>query len=272
MSIDELKKQPPAPESDFEVEPTDDSYTAIRITKYKGSDPLVVIPATMQGLPVKWIGVGLRGGGSGSIFSGDNVRDNVVAVVIPEGVTCILEGAFANCKNLSSVVLPSTLKYIGKRAFQAPYTDEGKLASIELPAGLRYIGGSAFYGTVLSSVNLPEGLVYIGEGAFEFTDLTSVSLPKSLRLLGKEAFLCNSLTDIQIPADHAISLDYGDHYLERDFSSVFSGTKIEESIALQKLLKETKTRIMSDTEYNKIENDIAKQIGVKSIEVLVFGR
>ena len=186
MSIDELKKLPPSPESDFLVESIDDNFTAVKVTKYKGSDQVVVIPATIQGLPVKWIGAGSRGG-SGSIFSGDNVRDNVVAVVTPEGmsvigeeashgcpnlsvavisegVTCILEGAFVNCKNLSSVVLPSTLKYIGKRAFQAPYTDEGKLASIELPAGLLYIGDNAFFGTGLTSVKLPEGLVCIGEG------------------------------------------------------------------------------------------------------------
>ncbi|MBQ7167922.1 MAG: hypothetical protein IJR93_13370, partial [Treponema sp.] len=85
--------------------------------------------------------------------------------------------------------------------------------------------------------------------------------PKSLRLLGKEAFRCDSLAEIQIPEDLAISLVNLGHYSEKDFSSVFSGTKIRESIALQKLLKETKTRKMSDTEYNKIENDIKKQIG-----------
>ena len=55
MSADKLKKQKPAPESDFEVKPADDSFSAVAITKYKVDDPLVVIPATIQGLPVKEI-------------------------------------------------------------------------------------------------------------------------------------------------------------------------------------------------------------------------
>lgn len=251
ISVDKLKQQPPAPESDFEVKPTDDSFTAIEITKYKGNNPLVVIPATMQGLPVKWIG--------------DNAFDhnkNLVAVVIPEGVTFV--SGFDGCRNLSSVVLPSTLKVIGSDAFQSC----SSLKSIDLPAGLLYIGHVAFEHSGLTSVDLPEGLLFIDAGAFSYTPLTSVKLPKSLRLLCDSAFGdCNSLAEIQIPEDHVISYGSGiydnsweDWYTaEKTFEWFFSGTKINESIALQKLLKETKTRKMLASEQERIWKDIWKQ-------------
>ena len=230
MSVDKLKKQKPAPESDFEVKPTDDSFTAITITKYKGKDPLVVIPATMQGLPVKRIGW--------EAFKGNS---NLVAVVIPEGVTYV--DGFSSCKNLSVAVLPSTLVAIDGAAFR--------------------------FCSSLTSINLPEGLMYIGGSAFKGTGLTSVSLPKSLRLMGggtDGAFNdCDSLAEIQIPEDHAISY-IGHSSEEITFVAFFKGTKINESIALQKLLKETKTRKISWNEFESIGNDIAKKIGAKSLD------
>lgn len=284
MSADELKKQPPAPESDFEVKPTDDSYTAIRITKYKGSDPLVAIPATMQGLPVKEIGEqAFYGNGDivavvtpeGMSVIGEKAFHgcpNLSVAVISEGVTVINFGAFEWCENLSSVVLPSTLKAIGGCAFKPLDGGRSSLKSIELPAGLLYIGQLAFSQTWLTSVKLPEGLLYIGENAFAGTPLTSVSLPKSLRLIGWHAFGgCGSLADIQLHEDHAISMWYdgwGDYYGRKEsFEEFFDGTKINESIALQKLLKETKTRAISKKEFNGILADIAKQIGAKDISV-----
>ncbi len=225
MSADKLKKQAAAPEADFEVEPADDSFTGIVITKYKGKEQLVVIPATMQGLPVKRIKV--------SAFD----TQNIVAVVIPEGVTYV--SGFNSCKNLSSVVLPSTLKVIGDGAFE---------------------GCSS-----LKSIDLPEGLLYIDCYAFYISGLTSINLPKSLRVINYAAFTnCNSLAEIQIPAGHSIIhglYNEGEH----SFEDLFSGTKIKESIILQKLLKDTKTHAISDGEYESLTNDIAKQIGVKSI-------
>ena len=256
----DLKDLPPSPESDFLVEPTDDSFTAVKVTKYKGNDPLVVIPATIQGLPVKWIGAcGYYSEGNG-LFE---YKSNIVAVVIPEGVTYIWDGSFKSCTNLSTVVLPSTLKVIGHRAFE----NCSKLTSIELPAGLLYIGRGTFVKSGLTSVNLPEGLVVIDTVAFEGTPLTSVSLPKSLRLMGHPYFGtfkdCNSLADIQIPANHAISMTDASYCdAEETFDKFFSGTKIEESIILQKQLKETKTRKISMDEFYSILDDIKKQIGV----------
>ena len=133
-----LKKQAAAPEADFEVKPIDDAFTGIEITKYKGKEQLVVIPATIQGLPVKRIGT--------EAFYENN---NLVAVVIPEEVTFIGWRAFFKCTNLSTVVLPSTLKALYDQAFGIC----SSLKSIELPSGLLHIGERAFYSSGVTSIN-----------------------------------------------------------------------------------------------------------------------
>ena len=160
---------------------------------------------------------------------------NLSVAVIPEGVTYVAGSSFSGCKDLSSVTLPSTLKAID---------------------------GSAFKNcSCLKSINLPEGLMYIGDSAFSGAGLTSVSLPKSIRLIGSAFNKCDSLADIQIPADHAIST-VG---TEKSFESYFSGKKIQEIIALQKLLKETKTHKISEAEGKSLRAEIAKMVGAKSL-------
>ena len=254
MSVDKLKKQKPALESDFEVKPIDDSFTSIKITKYKGSDPLVVIPATMQGLPVKRI--------EGEAFKNNG---NLVAVVIPEGVMCIESSTFKDCKNLHTVVLPSTMKWIDSEAFCSCFN----LKTIDMPAGLLRIQNEAFEKSGLTSVNLPEGLLCIARGAFDYTSLTSISLPKSLMICNRAFRNCDSLAEINIPVDN--SIENGG----RNFVEDFSGAKINESIALQKMLKETEglEYSLSFDEYLSFWDDIAKQIGAKKFdenEVLIW--
>ncbi|GEM_PF-78216 len=49
-----------------------------------------------------------------NIFSG---REDVVKIVLPEGVREIEHNAFEDCYNLQEVVLPSSLERIGEEAF-----------------------------------------------------------------------------------------------------------------------------------------------------------
>ncbi len=98
------------------------------------------------------------------------------AVTVPEGVTAIGEGAFADLVDLTAV---------------------------RLPDGLRTVGEYAFSGcTGLGEVNLPEGVEEIGTGAFTGCGgLTAVALPKSLKKLGREVFRdCARLTEITVAA------------------------------------------------------------------------
>ncbi|MCR5621813.1 MAG: SUMF1/EgtB/PvdO family nonheme iron enzyme [Treponema sp.] len=202
-SKDTLKKMKPALDESFEFEATDESFSAIRLTKYRGLMPHLVLPSTIQGLPVTEIA---------KDFTGSHL---LVSVVIPESITVIPAGAFSDCKNLSTVLLPSKIARIEKNAFKDCKSLQG--------------------------IDLPEGLSYIGSEAFAASGLTAVSLPKSLTLLGSKAFAdCDNLAKITVPKDHAISSESSPNS-EQDFNSFFSGKKIKSTIALQKLLKETKT-------------------------------
>ena len=85
--------------------------------------------------------------------SGDRVGDmgdfynhnNLINVVINDGLVNIGRGAFSNCTSLESIVLPSSVKYIGEYAF----ADCDKLVSVILPASLTTICYSAFLGGII---------------------------------------------------------------------------------------------------------------------------
>lgn len=196
------------PEGNFKVELTEDGSGVI-IKGYDDKDwpkkdgnyvkKDVIIPSTIQGLPVKRIDrLGLKYA--------------ITGLVIPEGVEIIGKYAFPERKYLTSVTLPSTLKAIGRNAFYECWE--------------------------LAVCNLPEGLEYIGQSAFEYTGLTSVSLPKSLKYISENAFHgCANLAEINIPEGLEVTTTNVE-----DFTDIFSGDGINKSLALQKLLKETKPK------------------------------
>lgn len=73
----------------------------------------------------------------GSKFGGFT---NVTAVIIPDSVTEITDGAFANCQNLKTVTLSKNLLRIGDNAFGSCVS----LESVVIPASVNYIGEAAF--------------------------------------------------------------------------------------------------------------------------------
>lgn len=84
-------------------------------------------------------------------------------LTIPDGVTKINAGAFYST-NLTSLVLPYNLEYIGFRAFQ----DCSSLTGIlQLPDNLKHIDEHAFeYCNFTGQLNLPNSIEYIGQAAF----------------------------------------------------------------------------------------------------------
>ena len=119
-------------------------------------------------------------------------------VVIPHGVTSIGEGAFCECRSLTSVVIPDGATSIGKEAFEGC----SSLTSVTIPDGVTSIGFGTFKGCrSLTDVTIPEGVTSIGFGAFcECRSLTSVMIPKDVTIIEKEAFEgCRGLTSVVIP-------------------------------------------------------------------------
>lgn len=101
----------------------------ITIVEYNGHESKVVVPQTINGLPVTTIGE--------RAFC-DNY--DITSVILPEGIKTIQYAAFAECGRLYSVHLPETLKVIDSRAFQYCY----QMVCINLPGSVESIGYEAF--------------------------------------------------------------------------------------------------------------------------------
>ncbi|MCR5701134.1 MAG: leucine-rich repeat domain-containing protein [Lachnospiraceae bacterium] len=124
--------------------------------------------------------------GTGECSFSSGCYDNIVNVVIENGVTSIGEWAFDGCTGLTSITLPNSVTSIGDCAF---FGCKG-LTSITLPDSVKSIGESAFSGcTGLTSITLPNGVTSIGRSAFSGCEgLTSITLPDSVTSVGEYAF------------------------------------------------------------------------------------
>ena len=153
-------------------------------------------------------------------------------VVIEEGTLGIADNAFRGCSNLQTIIIPNSVKYIGKYAFG----ECSGLKSATLGNGMTNIGAGAFYYcSSLASISIPNSVENLEEYAFSGCSglrtltlgngLTSISdyafcecgirtlvIPNSVKSIGGNAFgACKSLTTLTIPnsvesiGDHAFN-------------------------------------------------------------------
>lgn len=117
---------------------------------------------------------------------------------IPEGVTHIADGAFANSNELTSVTIPSSVISIGQSAFENCVC----LATINIPENIKSVGQDAFKNTAWYS-NQQEGLVCLGnivlgikgEGYYD------IEIPDGMKLIADKAFDNNkSINTVIIPS------------------------------------------------------------------------
>lgn len=171
------------------------------ITKYLGSEKNVVFPSVIDGYPVVAIGVKwdyynwtYARLNNNYVFSN---WENVVSVVIPEGVTRI-DGLCGSCPNLTNVVLPSTLKSINYYSFFGCK----KLEKISIPENVSFICSSAFEDCIsLKEIKLPANLKKINSRTFaDCVNLINVVLPEELESIENFAFGgCKKLSSISMP-------------------------------------------------------------------------
>ena len=141
--------------------------------------------------------------GTGKMYTGLNELDcpykgsKVKNIIIDEGVTN-LANIFKYYSNLESVIIPSTVKEIGK------FEGCTNLKSVIISEGStneRRISGNAFKDCkMLTNIKIPNGVKSIGNNAFSgCTNLTNVTMPESVTSIGESAFYgCKTLTNMII--------------------------------------------------------------------------
>lgn len=150
------------------------------IYAYDGSESELTIPSALDGHPVTAIGQGA--------FS---FRDQLITVVIPDGVTSIGSGVFSNCSRLRAIEVSENNPNFS--------SVDGVLFDKEKKTLLSYPGGK---GT--RSYEIPAGTTAIGDSAIYHCDrLTSVSIPDSVLSIGYNPFTsCVLLKKIDVSEDN----------------------------------------------------------------------
>ena len=188
------------------------------ITKYNGTDTVVVIPSKINGVTVTTIGT--------DAFLGLNIT----SVTIPANVTEIGSNAFADCTNLTSVNYagdwsnltiqsgnPAVQDAANEQLFDFAFTPdntaviviryEGTAADVTIPSRYKgkpvtMIDHAAFFNSVVTSVTIPDSVTSIHDNAFGLcSQLTNISIPNSVTDIGFSAFAhCTSLKSITLPS------------------------------------------------------------------------
>lgn len=118
-------------------------------------------------------------------------------IYIPEGIEVIESYAF-HYSNITSVVMPSTLKEIRDSAFESCYG----LSRVVLNEGLTEIGTSLFMGCKnLKHINIPNSVTTLSHWTFYGCDnLRSIIIPESVLDISTAFSNCIKIEEIVIPA------------------------------------------------------------------------
>ena len=186
--------------------PISDPRNGVRITRYKGPDSgEVVIPKTIGGYEVKWIGGRYSGAAVFQGFTG------ITSIVIPDSVISIGVSTFSGYTSLAEItVSPDNKNYssvdgvlFNKDGSELIIYPKGNgRSAYTVPDGVTSISGSAFSGcTSLKEIVIPDSVTTIGSSAFEgCTSLSKVKLSNNLRIIQERTFYdCTSLAEIVIP-------------------------------------------------------------------------
>lgn len=123
----------------------------------------------------------------------------LINVELPTGLRAISSGAFRDCFKLKMINIPSTVTEIGERAFNRCI----ELEEMILPQGLQKLGAYAFSECCsLKTINIPPLIQTIEESAFtDCSQLRNVILSTGVREINRDAFQgCESLASVDLPS------------------------------------------------------------------------
>ena len=209
------------PASDFVYDMAPDGQ-GVMITSYKGKSTTVVIPDTIEGLPVTQIGenspYAMR------VFSHtmyEKSKNTPYTITVPKSVKILGTQAFKGIKGKINIDL-SNITSIGKEAF----AESDLTGTIKISKNLKFTGPDAFRKTKITAVIIEEGVTelgykdYVPDGMFmDCPNLKSITLPSSLAELRGCVFNnCPALAEVIIP--EGTKINYGESW---EISKVFTG-------------------------------------------------
>ena len=156
----------------------------------------------------------------GELMSNDGnllLVDENGTLTLPDSVTKIGEGAFANVSGLKTIIIPGTVKTIGTGAFRNNIT----LEKVIIEEGVETIGVSAFQScNNLVEVVLPESIKNIETQAFySCAKLSSIEIPSGIEEIKSYVFAGNNnLSEIKLRGNA----------IKRIGTEAFFGSKISE--------------------------------------------
>ena len=153
---------------------------------------------------------------------------SLAIVSLPDTLTAIPDTCFLNCKLISAVDFPAAADSIGFRAF-AGCTN---ISSVVIPANIKNVGDYSFEGcSKLANLTIEEGVINIGAAAFKDCNvITRVDFPNSVESIGASCFWnCASLAYVTLGAnnDSALkSIGGGCFYACKNLRPVFISSKV----------------------------------------------
>lgn len=161
------------------------------IKKYIGYEVNIDIPESLFGVPVTEIGDGA--------FAGCK---NLTSVSLPNEITSIGDGAFEDCTALEAIAIPGSNTSICDYAFSGCTS----LTSVTIPNNVAYIGRDAFEGTryINDKKNWSNDVLFIGNHLIRAKTTLSgeYSIKDGTKTIAADAFSgCTSLTSVTIPGN-----------------------------------------------------------------------
>ncbi|MCD8206849.1 MAG: leucine-rich repeat domain-containing protein, partial [Bacteroidales bacterium] len=179
------KKRPEIVSAGLLFKPAEGGYSVAGSGSFRG--PEMCIPAEHNGSPVVSVG-------SEAFHACMFLRK----LSVPGTVKKIADSAFWGCENLIHVVLSDGLVSIGTDVFN----DCKNLRSISIPDSVKSLGESAFCGcSSLGDVRLPKGLTSLNDDMFgECASLRHIRIPEKVSAIKGSVFdRCTALESIVIP-------------------------------------------------------------------------
>ena len=188
------------------------------ITKYTGSQRIVIIPDTINDITVTEIGESVFKNNTRMVMVhipesvtkiGNCAFDgcsNLMGTNLPESLICMGSSAFRNCNSLTSIEIPKTLEkldtYINYVYYHGPFQGCTNLREIQYEEGITSIPEYIFLNCEgISNIVIPDTVTDISVSAFEgCINLEQVKFSKNLTSIGASAFAgCKRLVNLDIP-------------------------------------------------------------------------